>query len=956
MSSAVPSATVESLQRDLESQVRGEVRFDRLYRTLYATDASIYEIVPTGVVLPHDINDVIATVKCCRKHGVPIVARGGGTGLTGGAVGSGVQLDFSRHMTDITEIYPDERTVRVQPGVVLDELNAQLANHDLFFAPDLSTSSRATIGGMIANNACGAHSVIYGRTVDHVIELTVVLSDGSVARWPTDSHDRPIESQVQSIVKDLADEIRVRYPNVLRKNGGYALDRLLDDNNPLGVGTLICGSEGTLGVVVEAKLRLTDITPNRALVLVHFDDLFAALDATPIFLEHQPAAVELIDRLIIDAALRDQSIKNDLHFITPQTQAIMAIEWFADSNSELNDRIDKFTNDMTHKNIGFIRQPMFDAHQQQTVWEMRKRGLGLLMSRPGDVQPYAFVEDSAVPPERLGNYIRDFKKILDEEGVPEASYYAHASVGVIHVRPALNLKSANDISRMNQIADRISDLALQYGGAMTGEHGDGLLRSCWLEKMYGPKIVEGFKRVKKSFDPDNLFNPGKIVDPQPMTQHLRYGQDHQTIQIKTVMNYAPHNDIASLAQMCSGVGQCRQKLVGTMCPSYHATGDELHTTRARANALRSALSNRGLIDGLDDDALDEVMDLCLQCKACKTECPTGVDMSRMKSEWLARRNQTKGMSSGDRMASQTPRLAAIASRTPRLANLIMQSRPARAFAQRKWGFDRRIAPPKLATTTFRKWWRRRGGAEYLKSNFANPIVYMVDTWANYYTPNVAIASVRILEAAGFDVIVPVLNCCSRTLISKGLLSEAKSAAEANVIRLTPYAKRGLPIIGSEPSCLFTLTDEYPAMLGTSAAKKVAECAEMIESFITRTAKSQNMPMRFNDDRAQILLHGHCHQKAIIGMKSAIDMLRLAPNYDVEEINSGCCGMAGSFGHESEHYEIARVIGEQRLFPTVRQRKEHEIAVWGFSCRCQIAHHTDVHPRHGVEWLADALQK
>ncbi len=954
------TARADALCRDLGSRISGAVRFDRLYRTLYATDASIYEIVPTGVVLPRDVDDVIATVNCCRKYDVPMVARGGGTGLTGGAIGGGVLIDFSRFMTGVWEVDPDGRSVRVHPGVVLDELNAQLVEHGVFFAPDLSTSSRATIGGMIANNACGAHSVLFGRTVDHVVELTVVLSDGSVVRWPHDQTNgdgrrAEIDRQVNDIVTGVCDDIRARYPNILRKNGGYALDRVLGVRDRLGVGTLICGSEGTLGVVVEARLKLTNVPRCRGLVLVHFDDLFAALDATPVFLEYEPAAIELIDRLIMEAALRDPSLKGDLGFVTPQTQAIMAIEWFADTEADLRDRINGFVDDMGRRSIGFLRQPMFDLRQQHTVWEMRKRGLGLLMSRAGDVQPYAFVEDSAVPPERLGSYIREFRTILDEEDIPEAAYYAHASVGVIHVRPALNLKSARDISRMQSIADRVSDLALRYGGAMTGEHGDGLLRSCWLEKMYGRRIVDAFGRVKNAFDPQGLFNPGKIVDPLPMTEHLRYGSDHETIQIKTGLDFSPHSGLASLANMCSGVGQCRQKLVGTMCPSFQATGDEMHTTRARANALRSALSNRGLMDGLDDRALDEVMDLCLQCKACKTECPTGVDMGRMKSEWLSRRHQTVGMSPGNRAAAHAPRFLAMVSRVPRLANLVMQSRPARGWAEKRLGFDRRIRPPRLATKTFRQWWRQRRGPEHLQPGLANPVVYLVDTWANFCTPSVAIATVRVLESVGFQVIVPVLECCGRTLISQGLLCEAKTAATANVSRLLPYAKRDISIVGSEPGCLFTLADEYPALLGSTAAAVVASRVEMIETLVTRVAKTGDISIPFNEQTICLKLHGHCHQKAMIGMQDALEMLRLIPHCQVAEINSGCCGMAGSFGHEVAHYDIAKTIGEQRLFPAIRQRGTCDIAVWGFSCRCQIAHHTDVTPRHGVEWFADALR-
>ncbi len=950
-----PSQLTE-LHAQLDKTVRGDVRFDRLYRTLYATDASIYEIVPAGVVLPRNTDDVVAVVNACRAHGVPIVARGGGTGLTGGAVGWGVQLDFSQYMTNVEDVDPTNRTVRVGTGVVLDELNATLSKHDLFFAPDLSTSSRATLGGMIANNACGAHSIRYGRTVDHVAELTCVLSDGSVVRWPADAATTVLDAEVHEIVAGVEGDVRQRFPRVMRSNGGYALDRLLRDDNRLGVGTLLCGSEGTLGLVVDATLRLEPVPHLKGMVVVHFDDLFAALDATPQMLEHQPCAVELVDRMIIDSALHDQSIKDRLGFISPQSRALMVVEWFADDVQELHERIEGFVAGMERAKIGFLHQRMLEAGEQHVVWEMRKRGLGLLMSRPGDTQPYAFVEDSAVPAENLGDYIRAFARILDEEGVPDASYYAHASVGVIHVRPALNLTTARDVSRMQSIADRVSDLAMRFGGTMTGEHGDGFLRSCWLEKLYGRSIVDAFRRVKHAFDPHGLMNPGKIVDPQPMTEHLRYGPEHHTTEFKTELDLAPHSGLANLGQMCSGVGQCRQRLVGTMCPSYMATGDELHTTRGRANALRSALSNRGLLSGLDDEALDDVMDLCLSCKACKTECPTGVDMARIKGEWLSRRNRVRGMSRGDRAAAYAPQLASIASRAPRLANAVMGSRLSRWFAERALGFDRRIAPPTLARQTFRRWWRARNGRESMDAGLRRPIVYFLDTWANHYTPNVAMAAVRVLEAADFDVIVPELVCCGRTLISKGLLSEARVQAAENIRRLRPFVDAGVRIVGSEPSCLLTLMDEYPALVPTDDAKALASAAEMIEATVLRATRDDDSSFSFAGEPLDLLLHGHCHQKAMVGTNAAVDVLSLPSGYSVREFNSGCCGMAGSFGHEQAHYDVAKAIGEQRLFPAVRSRGQSEIAVWGFSCACQIAHHTNVRPRHGIEWLADALSQ
>lgn len=988
LSGVAGSREAGAFEAALRGSVRGAVRFDRLARTIYSTDASIYEITPRGVVCPTCVEDVVEAVRVCRAHGVAVVARGGGTGLTGGAVGSGVLLDLSRHMNRIGPIDAAARTVEVEPGVVLDELNARLAPHGLTFAPDVATSSRATIGGMIANNSCGARSVRYGRTVDHVASVRMVLADGSPVTFVDAAEegalDNPraadIERGLGAVRDAYNDEIARRFPKVLRSNGGYGLDRLGSPGRAARAVKIICGSEGTLGVVVGATLRLVPIPRAIGMAVLHFDDLFDALRVVPEVLAHAPSTIELIDKLILDAGRARAGWDVDAPVVAGDPQALLVVEFEGDHGDEVRAKLEALAGDAAVSGSARVIEQVLDERKQAAVWNLRKSGLGLLMSKPGDEQPYSFVEDTAVDPARLAEYIERFARILEREGVL-AGYYAHASVGCIHVKPVLNLKSSDDVERMRRIAEAVCDLAVAFGGTMTGEHGDGLVRSCWLERLYGPKIIEAFGAVKRVFDPDGLMNPGKIVDPLPMTEHLRYGAAYESRSPQTHLDFSAHGGLSGMADMCVGVGQCRQRLVGTMCPSYMATGDETHTTRARANALRVALSNRGLLEGLADGHLEEVMDLCLSCKACKTECPTGVDMARMKAEYLSHRNLRSGVGRRARLVADTPEWLALAGYVPRLANLVGQSGLARRWMQARYGIDRRVAPPRLATRTFRSWFRRHR-RRYKTGGVCprGPVVYFVDTWTNYITPNVGIAAVALLERAGFEVHCPTTYCCGRPAISQGLLSEAKQLAEFNVRLLTQSVPGYVPIVGTEPSCLLTLVDEYPQLVRAPVSKHLASRCYTIEAFLERLLREDPAALTFDprrgryplhDERsghersgcgtsdelstpARVLFHGHCHQKAMIGTGDAMALLRRAFGSGAREIDSGCCGMAGSFGHELEHYEVARAVGEQRLFPAVRDRGNALIAVTGFSCRHQIAHHTGAAPRHVVEHLADWL--
>ncbi len=950
-----------TVARALTGRLTGELRTDRLARVLYSTDASIYELVPDGVVLPRSVDDVVAAVQLCAEHGVPLTARGAGTGLTGGAINRGVILDCSRHLNHIRSLDPAAGVAVVEPGVVLDELNRALQPHGLQFAPDVATSNRATIGGMIANNSCGAHSGLYGRTCDHLLSVDVVLGDGKLCTLGGRPPHRGAEAAerceraLRRVVHELTDEIEARYPKILRNNGGYALDRLRVHDGRVNAEQIICGSEGTLGVVVGATLKLTPLPRCKGLLLVQFDELPAALEAVGPILEHKPAAIELIDDMILRATRDSLALARKRWFIVGDPPALLVCELFDDDPRHLAVRLEALAADLQRRTAGRSYRTVTAPAQQADVWDVRKSGLGLLMSRPGARQPYAFIEDTAVAPARLPEYIQRLDQLLAEEGIEQTGHYAHAGVGCLHVRPVLNLTQAGDIVRMRRIAERVSTLVREFDGAMNGEHGDGLACSLWLEKLYGPRIVAAFATIKAAFDPPGILNPRKIVNPLPMHENLRYGVGFEQQQPATLLDFDPHGGMAGLANMCSGVGVCRQRLAGTMCPSYAATLDETHTTRARANALRVALSNRGLLDGLADPALDEVMDLCLSCKACKTECPTGVDMARLKAEWFAQRHARLGVPRRSRFIAASVRAAAWGSRLAPLSNWVLQSWPARVALDKLVGFDRRMPPPRFARPTFRQWFARRRAARP-ESPEKQSVVYFVDTWTNFYHPEVGQATVKVLEALGYAVAVPPTRCCGRPLISQGLLRYAQYLAEANVAILAPLAERGVPIVGTEPSCVSAIVDEWPQLVRTEAARRVAQLAGTVEAFLAERVGSAQLAVRrpSTGPARPLLYHGHCHQKALWGTADALAVLAALTGGHAAEINSGCCGMAGAFGHEVEHYDVARRIGEERLFPAVRNRPDADIVVSGFSCRHHIRRHTGVRARHVIEYVAALL--
>jgi len=956
----------EGLERHLEREIEGEVRFDRVSRALYSTDASVYQIEPLGVVVPKSRADVVAAVNAARQYGTSITARGGGTSQAGQAVGAGIQLDTSKYFNRILELNIAERWVRVEPGIVLDQLNTALRPHGLRFAPDISTASRATIGGMVANNSSGARSVIYGKTIDHVRALDVVLTDGSLAHFgPLDSivaarlgRGSTREAMAYRAVREQAercrDEIGRRFPKVLRRVGGYNLDEFVDPNKPFNLAKIIVGSEGTLALVVAATLNLVPLPAAKAVIAIEFDELLDALAATPAILRHTPSAVEVMDRFILDHA-REQPALEALRrqIMQGEAGALLCVEFYGESPDDLKPRLAALEEELARSALR-CRWRRFEAVSDQArVWSFREAALGLSMAMKGDAKSLSFVEDTAVAPEKLRDYIDRFLTIIRAHGT-SAGVYAHASVGCLHVRPVVNLKTSDGIKTFESIANAIADLVLEFGGALSGEHGDGLVRGPFIEKMFGPVLYDAFREVKRAFDPPGVFNPGKIVDTPPLTANLRYGAGYRTLDPVAYFDYTDHGGLGRAVEMCSGLGVCRKQTDGTMCPSYMATLEEKHSTRGRANTLRLAMAGRLAAERLGDHDVYEVLDLCLECRACKAECPVGVDVGRFKSEFLAQYWKEQGTPLGVKMIGNISTLLSLGSRMPRLANLIGQSTPARWLAESLFGIDRRRPLPRLAPRTFTASFE---GAAGTSTQHPAPVLF-IDTFTNFCRPDIGLDAAAVLRAANLSPQLVPHVCCGRPLISKGLLDEARALASRNADALYDVASAGHPLVFLEPSCLSAVREDAPALLRGDAQRKarvVAAACVLFEEFLEERLRSKANPMRLHSGPPSILLHGHCHQKAMGLLPAARALLSRIPESTIVDLDAGCCGMAGSFGYTRDHYDVSHAIGERRLLPAARALSAGSVLVAsGTSCREQVAHFAGVTAKHPAELLRSLL--
>lgn len=956
------------LEHRLRGDLDGEVAFDDYTRHLFSRDASMYSITPAGVVFPRHSGDVAAAVTTAAEHGVPVVPRGAGTSLAGQTVGPGLVLDMSRHMNRIIEIDPGSRTALVEAGVVQDQLNRAAAPHGLMFGPDTSTSNRATIGGMVGNNSAGSGSVRYGMTIDHVRELDVVLADGSRAHLaPADEAgwarraalptlEGAICRQLPRILRENAAAIAEGYPAYWRRACGYRLDRLMRDESRHDLAKFVVGSEGTL--VIAARI-LVDLVPKprRTVIAVgHFASTPAAIAATEDALSCDPAAVELMDRMILDLS-RDKIEYASLGTILDgDPEALLFVSFSGDDEPELLGRLDRLTALWKHHGHGYHTLRAVTQAQQGSLLKVRKAGLGLLMSASqGTRRPLAFVEDTAVDPVHLGDYTRRFKQVLDRHGMT-AGFYGHASVGCLHVRPFVDLADPAEVRRMRAVAEEIKDLVREYGGVNASEHGDGLARSEFNREIFGDRLYDAMRQVKRVFDPANQLNPGKIVDAPAMTEHLRDPVLGAAVPLRTGLSFEVTGGMRGAADRCMNIGLCRKTEAGVMCPSYMATRREEDSTRGRANALVKALSEPDPGKALGDGRLHEILDLCLMCKACKTECPLGVDMAALKAETLSQHHELHGVPLRSRVFGAIRTLNRLGSATAPLSNLPGRIRPVRLLMDRLLGITPARPLPSFARDNLVRWFRRHASETHAAPR--GQLTFLADSFTTFTEPDIGRAAIELLELAGWRVRLAAGGCCGRSSLSKGLLGKAREDARKLARSLHDLSEPGSPITGCEPSCLMTLCDEYLTLLpGEPAVTDVSGRVRQVEELLTEAIDTGRLRLRSDSWLAgrRLLYHGHCHQKAEVGTAATVALLSRIPGVEVAELDAGCCGMAGSFGFESEHYDVSMTVGSDRLFPAIAAEPGTTVVVAsGVSCRQQISHGAQRRAWHPVELVRQAL--
>ncbi|HZM48457.1 MAG TPA: FAD-linked oxidase C-terminal domain-containing protein [Burkholderiales bacterium] len=949
-----------ALAARLRREVRGEVLFDAASRGRYSTDASIYQIEPVGVVVPRTEEDALAAFHIAIDEGVPVLPRGGGTSQCGQTVGAALVIDHSRHLNQVLAFDKDARTVTVQPGVVLDQLNAFLRPHGLWYPVDVSTSAQATLGGMAGNNSCGSRSIRYGNMVHNVGAIDAVMADGAeyafgavpddVSKLAGPSGYVELVKKIRAIAAREAEEIEHRVPKLLRRVGGYNLDMLLP--SPFNMAHLLVGSEGTLAWSRRLQLNLSPLPKHKTLGICHFQTFYRSMEAPQHIVKLGPAAVELVDRTMIglargNPAFRatvDQCVKGD-------PDAILLVEFAGDERDEQLRRLKQLVELMGDLGLPGSVVEVTDPALQRDFWEVRKAGLNIMMSMKGDGKPVSFIEDCAVPLEHLAEYTDQLTRVFEKHGT-KGTWYAHASVGCLHVRPVLDMRREG-AKQMRAIAEEAAELVRRYKGSYSGEHGDGLVRSEWIAPFFGPKLTRAFEEIKDIFDPNGLLNPGKIVRPTSQDDRalFRYKPDYRTIPIRTALDWSEWGGLDKAVEMCNNNGHCRKFDAGTMCPSYRVTREEQHLTRGRANTLRLALSGqlegRGNEDPLASEEVYAAMDLCVSCKGCKRECPTGVDMAKMKVEFLYHYRQRHGMTLKDRLVAYLPRYASLASRFSFLVNPLQQTFKAH------FGFAPQRSLPG---------WRGDAFMDETAGGNGRPVVLLVDTFNRYFEPENARAALAVLNAAGYQVHLPQAVdggrplCCGRTFLASGLVDEAKAEARRMIEALRPALDQGMPIIGLEPSCLLGLRDEFLSLLPGGDAQKLAANACLFEEFLAREAVAGRLNLALKPlPQKKALLHGHCHQKAFAVMPDVQRVLAFVPGLAVETIESSCCGMAGSFGYDAGHYDVSMKMAELALLPAVRAADANALIVAdGTSCRHQIHDGTGRAAVHVARVLERAL--
>ncbi len=941
----------QRLHDALDGRLDGYLRTDPASRALWSTDGSIYLRKPAGVVVARSEEDVRRSLAAARDVGLSITPRGTGTSLAGQATAPGLTLDTTL-MQEIFEVDLQNRRCSVEPGVIQAELNARVEPDGLVFGADTSTSDVATLGGMIGNNSAGMRSLVYGTTADQILSLRCVLASGETVEIKPlprgeaqrRAREKGPEARLLKNALDIgerySDEIKRRFPKLIRRVSGYGLDAFVDPDN-LDLTRLVCGSEGTLAVVTRAELRLQHLPPVRALASFQFDSLAASARATVALLDESPSAIELLDDVALGRARNTPAYVGSTRFVRGEPKALLLVEW-SGTQEEIDERFAKL-DELAEKVGAREAVPLRTNDEMTQTVRLRKSILPLLLGTAEKDKPVAFVEDAAVPPERLEEFVVRFEEIVEEHGT-WACFYGHASVGTLHVRPALDTSDPEGVKRMRGIAEEVAGLVDELGGSISGEHGDGLSRSEFLERMYGKEILRAFGEVKGAWDPKGMLNPGVIVDPAPMDSQLRIGPGRKRLPLSTNLDFTNQGGFAAAVELCNGSGICRKKNGGTMCPSFMVTLDEQDTTRARANMLRSVLEGTLPPKEMTGEKMKEVMDLCVQCKACKSECPSQVDVGSMKIEVLSQMGQKHGFSLRQKVTGYIRPQLALASLVPSLFNAIASTRLAREAAA-LIGIDRRRNLPKVAKVTFSKRFPRlQQGAGPVEVALFN------DTWTEYQWPEIGVGAVRIFAAAGAKVHLPEVVCCGRPMLSEGLVDAARENARRNLDLLTPLVERGVPLVGLEPSCILTMRDDYRKLLpGDERVEKLAEATRLFEEALLEL--DAELPLRGG---APVLLHGHCHQKALVGTGPTEEVLALAPGTDVTVVDSGCCGMAGLFGYEKGHYEVSMKMGERRLFPAVREASESVVIAPGTSCREQIQGGAGRRAQHPAEYLAARL--
>jgi FAD/FMN-containing dehydrogenase/Fe-S oxidoreductase len=946
------------LERRLKATLKGEVAFDAFTRGRYATDASHYQVMPIGVVMPRSMTEAEQALALAREAGVSVLARGGGTSQSGQTVNSSLVIDCSKHLDHVLELDVAGRRCVVEPGIVLDELNRRLRPHGLWFPVDISTSSRATIGGMVGNNSCGARSLRYGNTRENVISVDAVLADGAAAHFgpvAPDLSDLPETSPLKPLARDLlalgareADAIQARFPRVQRRVGGYNIDALVPGRNELNLAHILVGSEGTLGLSTRIELKLSPLIGRRAVGACHFGGFRQAMDAARHIVKLGPIAVELIDRTMLGLAREIAMFQPTVDAVVRgDPEAILFVEFAEDDPKEnfrrllrLNEVIGDLGHDWSHRGAtwgGVVE--VLDPKLQSAITEMRTAGLNIMMSMKDEGKPVSFVEDCAVPLEHLGDYTSKLTEIFERHGT-RGTWYAHASVGCLHVRPVLNLRLDKDVAAMRAIAEEAFALVREYKGSHSGEHGDGIVRSEFHEQMFGTRLVRAFEEVKDRFDPKGLLNPGKIVRAPKFDdrRYFRYPPGYRGEEMRTHLDWSAYpgagGGFQGAVEMCNNNGACRALAGGVMCPSYRVTRDERDVTRGRANTLRLAITGQLGPQALASDAMAETLKLCVSCKACRRECPTGVDMARMKIEVQAARAARRGLSLHDRIVGYLPRYAPLAARWPRLANLRNDKPRLTRWSEKLAGLSRRRSLPRWRTDCFRE------TASFIGAPDAPQVVLFADTFNRYFEPENIDAALAVLTAAGCGIHLPQPAgrplCCGRTFLAVGLVDEARHEAERCVEALAPLAERGIPVAGLEPSCVLGFRDEIPALVKTDAARKLAEHMLLFEEYLAREAAEGRLKLSLKPVAKRALLHGHCHQKSFGAMGAVEAALKLVPDLTVETLESSCCGMAGAFGYHADTIDVSLKMAELSLLPAVRKAEPDTLVVAdGTSCRHQI---------------------